>query len=120
MVLVFDSSTETVQRLLLLSVICIRAVLCIVFLSPLLKESVVAPTFSAMLLMIYGSSELQEVARTPVSFLAFGQSVLLKLPVTEGYVVKVIASAVIACVIYYLIGYYTLKKKIDLEPHKLA
>ena len=120
MVLAFDTSAEIIHRLLLLCVICIRAMLCIIFLSPLLKESVVAPTFTAMLLMIYGSTDLEEVAHSPISFLAFGQSVLLKLPVTEGFVIKVIVSAVISCIIYYLIGYFTLKKKFDLEPHKLT
>ena len=120
MVLAFDTSAETIHRLLMLCVICIRATLCIVFLSPILKESVFSPIFSAMLLMVYSSSELQEVAHSPISFLAFGQGVLLSLPVTEGYVIKVIVSAVVSCAIYYIIGYCTLKKKIDLEPHKFT
>ena len=115
MSLIFDSSTETVVMLVLFGVLTFRTALGIIFLSPLFKESAFAPIVSVMLLMVYSSAE--ELAHSPVSFLAFGQSVLLNLPVTVGYIIKVITSAVVSCVVYYLIGYFTLKMKIDLQPH---
>lgn len=120
MVLAFDHSAEIIHRLLLLCVICIRATLCIVFLSPLLKESTGAPATSVMLLMFYSDSNVPELAHTPLSFLAFGQGILLSLPVTESYVIKVIVSAAVSCTIYYFIGYFALKKKFNLEPHKIT
>ena len=72
-----------------------------------------------MLLMVNGS-DTEALAHSPLSLLCFGQCTLLIRDITEGFVIKVIASAVVSCVIYYLIGYFTLKKKFDLEPHKFT
>ena len=117
--LISDSSPQTVERLILYCILCVRGMLCIVFLSPLLKIGTFAPLFSVMLLTINGS-DMEALARSPLSLLCFGQCTLLVRDITEGFVIKVIASAVVSCVIYYLIGYFTLKKKFDLEPHKFT
>ena len=117
--LINDNSPQTVERLLLYCILCIRATLCIVFLSPLLKIGTFAPLFSVMLLMVNGS-DMGALARSPLSLLCFGQCALLVRDITEGFVIRVIVSAVVSCVIYYLIGYFTLKKKIALEPHQLT
>ena len=93
--------------------------LCVVFLSPLFKLGSFAPLFSVMLLTINGS-DMEALAHSSLSFLCFGQCTLLARDITDGFVIKVILSAVAACVIYYLIGYFTLKKKIALEPHQLT
>ena len=116
--LISDNSLQTVGRLLLYCVLCVRATLCIVFLSPLLKICTFAPLFSVMLLMANGS-DIEALAHSPLSLLCFGQCTLLIRDITEGFVIKVIVSAVIFCTIYYLIGYFTLKKKIYLEPHPI-
>ena len=116
--LIGDSSPQTAGRLLLYCVLCVRATLCIVFLSPLLKIGTFAPVFSVMLLMVNGS-DMEALAHSPLSLLCFGQCTLLGCDITEGFVIKVIVSAVISCVVYYFIGYFTLKKKIDLEPRKI-
>lgn len=117
--LINDSSPQTVERLLLYGILCVRATLCIIFLSPLLKIGTFSPIFSVMLLMLNGS-DMEALARSPLSLLCFGQCTLLVRDITDGFVIKVIASAVVSCVIYYLIGYFTLKKKFDLEPHKFT
>lgn len=117
--LINDSSPQTVERLLLYCILCVRATLCIIFLSPLLKIGTFSPIFSVMLLMVNGS-DMEALARSPLSLLCFGQCTLLVRDITESFVIKVIASAVVSCVIYYLIGYFTLKKKFDLEPHKFT
>ena len=117
--LINDSSQQTLERLLLYCILCVRATLCIVFLSPVLKIGTFAPVFSVMLLMVNGS-DTEALAHSPLSLLCFGQCTLLIRDITEGFVIKVIASAVVSCVIYYLIGYFTLKKKFDLEPHKFT
>lgn len=117
--LISDNSPQTVERLILYCILCVRGMLCIVFLSPLLKIGTFAPLFSVMLLTINGS-DMEALARSPLSLLCFGQCTLLVRDITEGFVIKVIASAVVSCVIYYLIGYFTLKKKFDLEPHKFT
>ena len=117
--LISDSSPQTVERLILYCILCVRGMLCIVFLSPLLKIGTFAPLFSVMLLTINGS-DMDALSRSPLSLLCFGQCVLIVRDITEGFVIKVIASAVVSCVIYYLIGYFTLKKKFDLEPHKFT
>ena len=117
--LCFDSSAGMLQRLLLFGVIFIRLALCVVFLSPLTKESALAPTMTIMLLLPYMSNDLKTVAHSPISFLSWGQCIALGTEITADFSMKIIVSAVVACVIYYLIGYYTLKKKIDLEPHKI-
>lgn len=114
-----DNSIESVQRLMLYWILAVRATLCIVFLSPLLKESVFVPLFSVMLMMIHGS-DMEALSHSPISFLCFAQCTLLGLELTAGFMIKVIASSVISCVIYYIIGYMTLKKKFDLEPHPLS
>ena len=116
--LINDSSPQTVERLLLYCILCVRATLCVVFLSPLLKIGTFAPVFSVMLLMVNGS-DMEALARSPLSLLCFGQCTLLVRDITDGFVIKVIVSAVISCVVYYFIGYFTLKKKICLEPTKL-
>ena len=117
--LISDNSPQTVERLLIYCILCIRATLCIVFLSPLLKIGTFAPVFSVMLLMLNGS-DMEAVARSPLSLLCFGQCTLLVRDITDGFMIKVIVSAVVSCAIYYLIGYFTLQKKIDLEPHKFT
>lgn len=117
--LINDSSPQTVERLLLYCILCVRATLCIIFLSPLLKIGTFSPLLSVMLLMVNGS-DMEALARSPLSLLCFGQCTLLVRDITESFVIKVIASAVVSCVIYYLIGYFTLKKKFDLEPHKFT
>ena len=122
--LISDSSSEMIRILILFCLLCIRFTLCVIFLSPLLKESAFAPLFSVMVLMImqvyskiYGSVE--EFSHSVFSFTCFGQCALLGGEITDSFMAKVIISSVIACVVYYLIGYLTLKKKIDLEPHPL-
>ena len=117
--LISDSSPQTVERLILYCILCVRGMLCIVFLSPLLKIGTFAPLSSVMLLTINGS-DMDALSRSPLSLLCFGQCTLLGCEITEGFVIKVIASAVVSCVIYYLIGYFTLKKKNCLEPHKFT
>ena len=117
--LISDNSPQTVERLLIYCILCVRATLCIIFLSPLLKIGTFAPVFSVMLLMVNGS-DMEALAHSPLSLLCFGQCTLLVHDITEGFVIKVIASAVVSCVIYYLIGYFTLKKKIELEPHPIS
>ena len=117
--LISHNSPQTVERLLIYSILCVRATLCIIFLSPLLKIGTFAPVFSVMLLMVNGS-DMEALAHSPLSLLCFGQCTLLVHDITEGFVIKVIASAVVSCVIYYLIGYFTLKKKIELEPHPIS
>ena len=114
-----DSSPQTVTRLILYCILCVRGMLCVVFLSPLLKLGSFAPLFSVMLLTINGS-DMEALSHSSLSFLCFGQCTLLARDITDGFVIKVILSAVISCVIYYLIGYFTLKKKIALEPHQLT
>ena len=116
--LISDSSPQTVERLILYCILCVRGMLCIVFLSPLLKIGTFAPLFSVMLLTINGS-DMDALARSPLSLFCFGQCTLLVRDITDGFVIKVIVSAVISCVLYYFIGYFTLKKKICLEPTKL-
>ncbi len=120
MCLCFDSSSDMVRRLLLFWVIGIRSVLCIVFLSQLTKKSVLAPLGSIMLLLVFGQSDLYEVAHSPLALLCCGQCVSLGTEITNAFITKVIVSAVVSCVIYYLIGYLTLKKKIALELHQLT
>lgn len=117
--LINDRSPQTVERLMIYCILCVRATLCIVFLSPLLKIGTFAPVFSVMLLMLNGS-DMEAVARSPLSLLCFGQCTLLVRDITDGFIIKVIVSAVVSCAIYYLIGYFTLQKKIDLEPHKFT
>ncbi len=114
-----DSSPQTVTRLILYCILCIRGMLCVVFLSPLLKLGSFAPLFSVMLLMTNGS-DMEALSHSSLSFLCFGQCALLVRDITDSFMIKVIVSAVVSCVIYYLIGYFTLKKKIDLEPHQLT
>ena len=114
-----DSSPQTVTRLILYCILCVRGMLCVVFLSPMFKICSFAPVFSVMLLM-FGGSEMEVMSHSPLSFLFFGQCMMLGCEITEGLVVKIIVSAVVSCAIYYLIGYFTLKKKIALEPHQLT
>ncbi|SFD24831.1 hypothetical protein [Ruminococcus albus] len=117
--LINDSSQQTLERLLLYCILCVRATLCIVFLSPVLKIGTFAPVFSVMLLMVNGS-DTEALAHSPLSLLCFGQCTLLIRDITDGFVIKVIISAIVSCTIYYLIGYFTLKKKIELEPHPIS
>lgn len=82
------------------------------------------PMFSITVLMampIYVEIDgsLEGFSHSVFSFTCFGQCGLLGGGVTYSFLAKVIISSVIACVVYYLIGYLTLKKKIDLEPHPL-
>ena len=120
MCLCFDSSADMVRRLLLFWVIGIRSVLCIVFFSPFTKKGVLAPLSSIMLLLVFGQSDLYAVAHSPLALLCCGQCVSLGTEITNAFITKVIVSAVVSCVIYYLIGYLTLKKKIALELHQLT
>ncbi|MBR4225110.1 MAG: hypothetical protein IKR73_09900 [Oscillospiraceae bacterium] len=113
-----DMDQDTVIRLILYSMICIRATLCIVFLSPLFKQGSFAPAFSCMTLMAVSTE--YEIARSPLSLLVFGQTALLGAEITEGYIIKVILTTIIACASYYIVGYVTLKKHFMLEPEPLA
>ena len=117
--LINDSSQQTLERLLLYCILCVRATLCIVFLSPVLKIGTFAPVFSVMLLMVNGS-DTEALTHSPLSLLCFEQCTLLIRDITDGFVIKVIISAIVSCTIYYLIGYFTLKKKIELEPHPIS
>ena len=117
--LISDNSPQTVGRLLLYCVLCVRATLCIAFLSPLLKTGTFSPLFSVMLLMVNGS-DMEALAHSPLSLLCFGQCTLLIHDISEDFVIKVIVSAIVSCAIYYLIGYFTLKKKFALEPHPIS
>lgn len=116
--LIFDNSAETGLRLVLFGVMTIRAVLGIVFLSPLFKESSFVPLFSIMLMMLSGTDP-ETLYHSPFSVFVYEQGCLLAGTITEGFIIKVIVSAVISCALYYCIGYITLKRKFDLEPHKL-
>jgi hypothetical protein len=91
-----------------------------VFLSPLTKKSALAPLGSIMLLLVFDQSDLYAVAHSPLALLCCGQCVSLGTEITNAFITKVIVSAVVSCVIYYLIGYLTLKKKIALELHQLT
>lgn len=116
-----DRSVEMQKMLLLYWVLCLRFSLCTIFLSPLLKESTGVTTFSAMVLTIYTEiySSSEKFAHSIFSLTCFAQCSLLTGEITDVFMVKVILSAVMACVISYMIGHMTLKKKIDLEPHPL-
>ncbi len=122
--LIADSSTDMIRLLILFWMLCLRFTLCVIFLSPLLKEQIFMPMFSITVLMampIYVEIDgsLEGFSHSVFSFTCFGQCGLLGGGVTYSFMAKVIISSVIACVVYYLIGYLTLKKKIDLEPHPL-
>ena len=116
-----DSSPQAMARLMLYSILCLRAMFCVVFLSPFLKQGTFLPLFSVMLMMIDETDReaLLHSANSPLSFIFVGQCMMLGDEITEEFMVKVIVSAVVSCAIYYLIGYFTLKKKIGLEPAKL-
>lgn len=120
-----DRSAEMVKMLLLYWILCLRFSLCTIFLSPLLKELTIASAFSLMVIIvmslyaqIYASNE--EFSHSVFSLTCFAQCSLLTGKITDGFIVKVILSAVVACITSYMIGYLTLKKKIDLEPHPLS
>ncbi|MBP3858060.1 MAG: hypothetical protein IK990_20850 [Ruminiclostridium sp.] len=117
-----DCGPQVMTRLMLYSILCLRAMFCVVFLSPFLQQGSFFPLFSAMLLMIDETDReaLLHSAHSPLSFLFVGQCMMLGDEITSEFVVKVIVSAVVSCAIYYLIGHFTLKKKFDLEPHKLT
>lgn len=122
--LVADSSTAMIRLLILFWMLCMRFTLCVIFLSPLLKELTFIPMFSITVLMtrqIYFEIDgsLEGFSHSVFSFTCFGQCGLLGGGITNSFMAKVIISSVIACAVYYLIGYLTLKKKIDLEPHPL-
>ena len=120
-----DRSAEMVKMLLLYWILCLRFSLCTIFLSPLLKELTVVSAFSFMVIIvmslyaeIYGSNE--EFSHSIFSLTCFAQCSLMTGEITHGFMAKVILSAMVACVISDMIGYLTLKKKIDLEPHPLS
>jgi len=117
-VLCFDHSAETLLRVALYWIICIRAVLSVVLLSPLLKSGSAAPTFSFMLLIAF--DDPNNVADSPLSVFYAAQNMMLGAELTGALIIRIIVSAVVACVIYYLVGYFTLKKKFDLEPYQLT
>ena len=117
-VLCFDHSAETLLRVALYWIICIRAVLSVVLLSPVLKSGSAAPTFSFMLLIAF--DDPNNVADSPLSVFYAAQNMMLGAELTGALIIRIIVSAVVACVIYYLVGYFTLKKKFDLEPYQLT
>ncbi len=119
MCMIKGGGEQMLERLLLYWVIVLRSVLCIVFLSPLLKESTAAAMFDAMLIMACGNDP-DALNRSPVSLFGYPQCFMMQYELTEGFAVKVIISAVIACTICYITGYITLKRKFDLEPHSLG
>ncbi len=116
--LFFDNSAETGLRLVLFGVMTLRAVLGIVFLSPLFKNISFAPLFSIMLMML-GGTDPETLSHSPLSVFVYEQGLLLAGKINDGFIIKVIVSAVISCALYYCIGFVTLKRKIDLEPHRL-
>lgn len=107
--------------LFLFGVICIRMTLVTIFLSPLLKESTFVLLFSSFIPMaayqLYGTPK--EFSRSVFSWMGFGQCKLLCEEITDAFMGKVICSCVIVCVICYIIGHITLKKRFDLEPHQI-
>ncbi len=119
--LITDRSAEMIRMLVLFCILCIRMTLCVIFLSPLTKNMAWIPLFSffvQMFVQLYGS--LEGFSESVFSFTCFGQCLLLSGNVTYDLMIKIIVSSVIACVIYYLVGYFTLKKKISLEPHPIS
>ena len=117
--MVHDSSEETIHRVMIYSIICIRMMLCIVFLSPVFKVMGFAPLCS-LFLMLFGSSDMEEMMHSPLSLMGFVQCSMLTGDISAEYMTKVIVSAVVSCVLYYIIGYTTLKMKINLEPPQLS
>ncbi|MBR6626836.1 MAG: hypothetical protein IKL04_02505 [Lachnospiraceae bacterium] len=108
------------HTLFLFWVICIRMTLVTIFLSPILKEATFGVPLSSIIIMFsYGSYGTESYSHSAFSWLGFGQCILLGEEITDTFIIKVICSGVIACVICYIIGHITLKKKIDLEPHQL-
>lgn len=109
------------QMLFLFGVICIRMTLVTIFLSPLLKEVTFMVLFSSFISMgayqYYGTPEA--FSRSVFSWMGFSQCKLLCEEITDAFMIKVICSGVIVCVICYIIGYITLKKKFNLEPHQM-
>lgn len=122
--LIADSGTEMIRLLILFWVLCLRFTLCVIFLSPLFKEMTFIPMFTVIVLMvmqIYADIDgsLEGFSHSAFSFTCIGQCGLLGGDITDGFMTKVILTSVIAGVVYYLIGYLTLKKKYDLEPHPI-
>ncbi len=109
------------KMLLIFWVICIRMTLVTIFLSPLLKEVTFVVLFSSFISMgayqYYGTPEA--FSHSVFSWMGFGQCKLLCGEITDAFMGKVICSGVIVCAICYIIGYITLKKKFDLEPHQI-
>lgn len=118
MIIMYDSSDTTVQRVMIYSIICLRITLNVIFLSPVFKVMSGAPLCTLFLLM-FGDSDMAEMMHTPFSLFGFVQCSLLAGDITAEYMIKVTATAVLSCVICYAIGHTTLKRKINLEPNQL-
>lgn len=120
--LLFNHSAEMIQTLILFSVLYFRAMLTSIFLSPLLKESSFAPAFLNIMFLIPKGlfDTAQAYSDSIFGFTGFGQLSLLSEGITLEFTAKILITSVISCIICYFIGYFTLKKKFDLEPHPLA
>ncbi len=120
--LIADNSTEMIQALIIFSVIYLRTVLTSVFLTPLLKESSFAVLFlNIIFLMPRGLFDsAQAYSDSIFGLTGLGQLSLIAEGITSEFTAKVMISSVVSCIICYLVGYFTLKKKIDLEPHPLS
>lgn len=109
------STASTV--VLLYCILTIRMTLCIIFLSPLTKECAWIPLFS-LITATFFNDNMQALQNSPVSFLSAGQCVLLSQTIDNAFVLKVIISSIISCLICYFVGHIVVKKKFDLEPRK--
>lgn len=120
--LLCNHSTEMIQTLVLFTVIYLRVVLTGIFLTPLLKESSFASIFlNIMFIMPRGIfNTAQAYSDSIFGFTGFGQLTLLSNGITAEFSMKIIITSIVSCIICYFIGYLTLKKKVDLEPHPLA
>ena len=119
--LFYDHSTELIKILALFVILYLRSVLTCIFLSPLLKESSFATIFIGVIfIMPVGVFDTPQAYSDSVFGLTgFGQLSLLANGITPEFTAKVIITSIISCIVCYLIGYFTLKKKYDLEPHPL-
>ena len=100
----------------LFCILTIRMTLCVIFLSTLTKGGAWIPLLSGMVATFF--KDTQALQNSPVSFLAAGQCALLNQPIDNAFILKVVISSIVACVIYYVVGHMVVKKKFDLEPRK--
>lgn len=123
--LIIDSSTEMLLTLILFGILFIRFLLCTVFLSVLFKEGAWITSLTALIILIKPAYEKLTASaaafdNSVFGLTAVGQCAMLAEPITSEFIVKVVVSSMVSCVICYLIGHFTLKKKYDLEPHTIV